>query len=140
LRIYRDDRPREAITRPSECGGEPLPQLKRCTWDPRWEVEHGDGEAARTLLDMTRDDALKINNSTPVKVQKMDALMDALMAFLMLIVDFLTYSGDVVRESLNMFDARIHGMITNWIGSRGLYIPFFRMSWREGGFGLAPLR
>jgi hypothetical protein len=82
------------------------------------------------------DDILKICNSDLIVVQKLQALKK----FVMPMVDFLLYSGDAIAGSLTKFDQYDHRVVTEWIGEKGIPEPFFHMSRRAGGLGLALLR
>jgi hypothetical protein len=83
-----------------------------------------------------RDVLLKICNSDLIVVQKPDALRN----FVMPMVNFLLYSGESHAGALRKFDQFVHRTVTDWIGGKGIPEPFFHMSWRDGGLGLASLR
>jgi hypothetical protein len=132
---------RQAIERKFAYGGEELPSLETeqstlYLGSPVGGSRKERAKPAKVRLAAMRDDILKICNSDLITVQKLDALKK----FVMPMVDFLLYSGDAIASSLTKFDQYVHRVVTEWIGGKGIREPFFHMSWRDGGLGLASLR
>jgi hypothetical protein len=139
--IDQKDGRRKALERSFGYRGEELPGLnhEQAATYLGSPVGGSRKERAKPAMDRPaamRDDLVKVCNSDLVNVQKLQALRQ----FRMPMIDFLMFSGDAIAGSLRKFDQTVHGTIADWIGGKGIPEPFFHMSWRDGGLGIASLK
>jgi hypothetical protein len=127
--VYPEDGQRNAIKRQFEYVRQALPhplhaKSTLCLGSPVGWSHNEREKPAQPRLDKVGDDALKINNSDVMNIQKLDALKN----FVMPMVDFLMFWGDAVARSRSKFDAYIPAL---FFGCKGVPVPFFHMSWRS---------